>query len=41
MVICAHLFMVLIIVVSFPSAEGLFDIRNTVTYLQEYVVIKD
>ena len=38
MAICVHVFMVFIIVVCSPSTEGLFDIQNTVAYLEEFLV---
>lgn len=38
MAICVHVFMVFSTVVSSPSTEELFDIQNTVAYLEEFVV---
>jgi hypothetical protein len=38
MAMYVHLFMVVIIVVSSSSAEGLFDIQSTVAYIEGFVV---
>jgi len=38
MAICVHVFMMFIIVVCSPTTEGLFDIQNTIAYLEEFVV---
>jgi hypothetical protein len=38
MAICVHVFMVFIIVICSQSTEGLFDIQNTLAYLEEFVV---